>query len=104
MPAADEPGSPIHGTETGTDTLIRNEVSLDKGWNAILWNDPVNVTEYVTATLMHVLRISAEKAQQLMLTAHLEGKAVVFSGAKEKAEEVVTKLHAAVLNATMERV
>ena len=76
-------------------------VTSDVPWVTIVWNDPVNLMSYVTYTLQKLFGYSVEKATQLMLQVHHEGKAVVSSGTREEMERDVTRLHAAGLWATL---
>ncbi len=73
----------------------------DRPWVVIVWNDPINLMSYVTLVLQKLFGYSRAKATQLMLQVHNEGKAVVSSGTKEKAELDVSRLHAHGLWATM---
>lgn len=87
----------------GTDVLEREEVRTDHGWNVLLWNDPVNLVGYVVMTLMRVLTMERDAAEQLTLAVHTDGKGVVFNGTQAEAEAKVAQLCAATLWATMER-
>ncbi len=73
----------------------------DRPWIVIVWNDPINLMSYVTLVLQKLFGYSKAKATQLMLQVHNEGKAVVSSGTREKAEHDVARLHAHGLWATM---
>ncbi len=75
----------------------------DRPWIVIVWNDPVNLMTYVTLVFRKLFGYSEEKATQLMLQVHHEGKAVVSSGSREKAEHDVARLHAHGLWATMQQ-
>ena len=78
------------------------DVPLDeRPWVVIVWNDPINLMSYVTLVLQKLFGYSRSKATQLMLQVHNDGKAVVSSGTKEKAELDVSRLHAHGLWATM---
>ena len=70
-------------------------------WVVIVWNDPINLMSYVTFVLRKLFGFSKEEATKLMLQVHNEGKAVVSSGEKEKAEFDVARLHAHGLWATL---
>ena len=70
-------------------------------WIVIVWNDPINLMSYVTFVLRKLFGFSKEEATKLMLQVHNEGKAVVSSGEKEKAEFAVARLHAHGLWATL---
>ena len=73
----------------------------DRPWIVIVWNDPINLMSYVTLVFQKLFGYSREKATQLMLQVHNEGKAVVSGGTREKAEYDVARLHAHGLWATM---
>jgi ATP-dependent Clp protease adaptor protein ClpS len=78
-----------------------DEVERDQPWIVIVWNDPINLMSYVTLVLQKLFGYSRTKATRLMLQVHNEGKAVVSSGPREKAEYDVSRLHAHGLWATM---
>jgi ATP-dependent Clp protease adaptor protein ClpS len=69
----------------------------------IVWNDPINLMSYVTLVFQKLFGYSHEQASKLMLQVHFEGKAVVSSGNREKAELDVSRLHAYGLWATMQQ-
>ena len=77
--------------------------ATDRPWVAIVWNDPVNLMSYVTFVLMELFGYSRDKATQLMLAVHNEGKAVVSNGTREQMEADVARLHAKGLWATLQR-
>ena len=79
------------------------DVTGDVPWQAIVWNDPVNLMSYVTYVLQKLFGYPEQKATALMLDVHHKGKAAVSSGDKEKVEGDVAKLHAAGLWATMQK-
>jgi ATP-dependent Clp protease adaptor protein ClpS len=75
----------------------------ERPWVVIVWNDPINLMSYVTLVFQKLFGYSLEKATQLMLQVHHDGKAVVSSGNREKSEHDVARLHAYGLWATMQR-
>ena len=79
----------------------QESVERDRPWIVIVWNDPINLMTYVTYVFQKLFGFSKEKAERLMLQVHLEGKAVVSGGTREKAESDVARLHAHGLWATM---
>jgi ATP-dependent Clp protease adaptor protein ClpS len=81
--------------------LGAGEPEHDRPWIVIVWNDPINLMSYVTFVFQKLFGYSREKATQLMLQVHNEGRAVVSSGARERAEHDVARLHAHGLWATM---
>ena len=70
-------------------------------WITIVWNDPVNLMDYVTYVFQQVFGYSKRKATKLMLDVHHKGKAVVSSGAREEMERDVEILHGYGLWATI---
>ncbi|HEX9774264.1 MAG TPA: ATP-dependent Clp protease adapter ClpS [Actinomycetota bacterium] len=78
-------------------------VTPDRPWIVIVWNDPINLMSYVTFVFQKLFGYSRAKAEKLMLQVHHEGKAVVSSGTRERAEADVSRLHAHGLWATMEQ-
>jgi ATP-dependent Clp protease adaptor protein ClpS len=75
----------------------------DRGWLVIVWNDPINLMSYVTYVLQKLFGYPRAKAHRLMLQVHHQGKAIVSSGPREKAELDTSRLHAHGLWATMRR-
>jgi len=75
----------------------------DRGWVVVVWDDPVNLMSYVTLVLRRVFGFSRERAEELMLRVHNEGRAVVAEEPREQAELHVAQLHAYGLQATLER-
>ncbi|MGI8710209.1 MAG: ATP-dependent Clp protease adapter ClpS [Acidimicrobiales bacterium] len=78
------------------------DLDTDLPWIVLVWNDPINTMEYVTLVFQKLFGYSKEKATSLMLDVHLKGRAVVSSGAREKAELDVFRLHEHGLWATMQ--
>jgi ATP-dependent Clp protease adaptor protein ClpS len=76
-------------------------VDADRPWIVIVWDDPINLMTYVTYVFQKLFGYSKEKAERLMMQVHVEGKAVVSSGTREKAEHDVSRLHAHGLWATL---
>ena len=82
---------------------IEDDPVEDRPWVVIVWNDPINLMSYVTLVFQKLFGYSRSKATRLMLQVHNEGKAVVTSGTREKAELDVSRLHAHGLWATMQQ-
>jgi len=74
----------------------------DKPWNVIVYDDPVNLMEYVTKVLMKIFGYPKGKATSMMMEVHNLGRSIVWSGEKERAELYVQQLHQAQLTAGME--
>ncbi|CAN5792952.1 ATP-dependent Clp protease adapter ClpS [soil metagenome] len=79
-----------------------DEVSEDRPWIVLVWNDPINLMSYVTFVLQKLFGYSIDKATELMLDVHQKGKAVVASDTRERAEMHVFRLHEHGLWATLE--
>ena len=79
------------------------DVRPDRPWIVLVWNDPINLMSYVTFVFQKVFGYSKEKAEKLMMDVHEKGRAVVSSGAREKAEIDVFHLHEHGLWATMQQ-
>lgn len=82
---------------------VEKVVKPDRPWLVIVWNDPVNLMSYVSYVFQKLFGYSKEKAHRLMLQVHHEGKAVVSSGSREKAEFDVYRLQEHGLWASMEQ-
>jgi ATP-dependent Clp protease adaptor protein ClpS len=82
---------------------IDEVVEPDVPWIVLVWNDPINLMSYVTYVFQKLFGYSKEKATALMLDVHHKGRAVVASGAREKCELDVFRLHEHGLWATMQK-
>jgi ATP-dependent Clp protease adaptor protein ClpS len=76
-------------------------VERDRPWIVIVWNDPINLMTYVAYVFQKLFGFPKEKAERLMMQVHVEGKAVVSGGTREKAEYDVARLQEHGLWATM---
>jgi len=83
--------------------ITDDDVTPDRPWITIVWNDPVNLMSYVTFVLMELFGYPREKAEKLMLDVHQKGKAVVSNGTREQMEHDVARLHARGLWATVQQ-
>jgi ATP-dependent Clp protease adaptor protein ClpS len=89
--------SPVH-----TEDVDTGEVAVpDRPWVVVVWDDPINLMSYVTYVFQKLFGYARAKAQRLMLQVHNEGRAMVSSGSREKAELDCQRLHAHGLWATM---
>ncbi|HJR46498.1 MAG TPA: ATP-dependent Clp protease adapter ClpS [Actinomycetota bacterium] len=91
--------APDRTEERDTDEVV----DPDKPWLVIVWNDPINLMSYVTWVFQKLFGYSLQKATKLMLEVHNEGRSVVSSGPREKAELDCFRLHAHGLWATITR-
>ena len=81
--------------------IADDATQADRPWLVIVWNDPINLMSYVTWVFQKLFGYSLEKATRLMLEVHHEGRSVVSSGTREKAELDCFRLHAHGLWATI---
>jgi len=82
----------------------KEKQDLDLPWQVIVHNDPVNLMSYVTMVFQKVFGFTREKAETHMLEVHRQGRSIVWSGMRERAELYVQQLHGYLLLATLERV
>ena len=80
-----------------------SDVEPDVPWVTIVWNDPINLMDYVTYVLQRIFGYSKAKATKLMLDVHNKGKAVVSSGGREEMEGDVIRLQEYGLWATFQK-
>ncbi len=85
------------------ETKIDESVEYARPWKVLVWDDPINLMTYVEFVFRKLFGYSTEKAHRLMMEVHIDGKAVVSSGTREKAEFDVVRLHEHGLWATMEK-
>ena len=76
---------------------------LQRLWQVVVWNDPVNLMSYVVYVFRKLFGFPEEEATRLMLAVHHEGRAVVASGPREKSELDCYRLHHHGLWATLEK-
>jgi ATP-dependent Clp protease adaptor protein ClpS len=81
----------------------RTEDALDVPWQVVVHNDPVNLMTYVTMVFQKVFGFTRERAEKHMLEVHQQGRSVLWSGVRERAELYVQQLHGYLLLATIER-
>jgi ATP-dependent Clp protease adaptor protein ClpS len=89
--------APVEVEEPSTDLDTENP------WVVIVWNDPINLMEYVAYVFRKLFGFSKEEANRRMMQVHVDGKAVVSTGAKERCEMDVFRLHEHGLWATMQQ-
>ena len=90
-------------TKTKIEEEIQAIFNSDKPWVTIVWDDPVILMTYVTYVFMELFGYSKERATELMLKVHNDGKAIVSTGSREEMEHDVARLHEFGLWATLQR-
>src|SRR3954465_1702367 len=91
----------------GTPTIEKEtaaEEELDIPWQVVVHNDPVNLMSYVTMVFQRVFGYPRDKAEKHMLEVHHQGRSILWSGMRERAELYVQQLHGYLLLATLEKV
>lgn len=77
---------------------------LETPWNVVVHNDPVNLMSYVTMVFQRVFGYKRERAEKHMLEVHQQGRSILWSGVRERAEFYVQQLHSYLLLATIEKI
>jgi len=94
---------PLRRTTTDTDVLVEEAVSTQRPWNVVVWDDPVTPMSVVVLIFKKIFGYSNNKSTQLMLTVHHEGRAIVWSGPRERCEQYCVKIQVAGLQCTIEQ-
>lgn len=80
----------------------RTELALEGVWRVVVLNDPVNLMSYVVMVFKKVFGFDEHTARQKMLEVHEQGRSIVWSGLREKAEAYVYTLQQWHLTAVLE--
>ena len=93
------------GTETSPDVDVEEKLkeAFARGWSVIVWNDPVNLMDYVVFVFKSVLKMNEKDASRHMWEVHQKGKSTVARDTREISEMIVHRLRGFGLNATMEQ-
>jgi ATP-dependent Clp protease adapter protein ClpS len=73
-----------------TDTIKETDIAnlLGKPFNLILFNDESHGMDEVAFQIIKAIKCSQERALSIMMEAHIKGRAVVFTGNRERCEHV----------------
>jgi ATP-dependent Clp protease adapter protein ClpS len=71
---------------------IHVNIGIGKPYNVVLYNDESHSTDEVTAQIIKAIHCTQSRAENIMLTAHKSGRAIVYTGHLEKAELVASIL------------
>ncbi|MGH8981087.1 MAG: ATP-dependent Clp protease adaptor ClpS [Acidimicrobiales bacterium] len=82
---------------------VETEREAEAPYHVFLWNDPVTLMDVVVRVLKKIFGYGTEKAEMIMITAHLEGKAVVWTGERDRARQYCLRLGSHGLQATVAR-
>jgi ATP-dependent Clp protease adaptor protein ClpS len=91
-------------TEASPDVDVEEKLkeAFARGWSVIVWNDPINLMDYVVYVFKAVLKMDEQDASRHMWEVHKNGKSVVARETREKSEMIVHRLRAFGLNTTMQ--
>ncbi len=97
--AGASPTAPATTLEPETDSRAAH----DRPWNVIVWNDPITLMTYVVYVFQKLFGYNREKATQLMLEVHHQGRSIVATVDRERGEYYVSRLHGFGLQASLEQ-
>lgn len=88
-----------------TETLEETEtaVAVVGPWKVVVLDDPVNLMSYVVLVFRRVFGFDEETARRHMLEVHEQGRSIVWTGLREKAEHFVFTLQQWHLTAVLEQ-
>lgn len=92
----------IANTNTLPKVETRTELALEGVWRVVVLNDPVNLMSYVVLVFKKVFGFDEQTARRKMLEVHEQGRSIVWSGLREKAEAYVFTLQQWHLTAILE--
>lgn len=77
-------------------------LALEGIWRVVVLNDPVNLMSYVVMVFKKVFGFDDATARQHMMEVHEQGRSIVWSGLREKAEAYAFTLQQWHLTAVLE--
>jgi ATP-dependent Clp protease adaptor protein ClpS len=89
-------------TTTAPTTRAETELALQGLWHVVVLNDPVNLMSYVVMIFKKIFGFDESTARRHMLEVHEQGRSVVWTGLREKAEAYVFSLQEWHLTAVLE--
>ncbi len=98
-------GATEPGTQTMPEIVVEEKLkdAFERGWSVIVWNDPINLMDYVVFVFKTVLKMDEKKASLHMWEVHQQGRSTVARETREKSELLVHRLRGFGLNATLEK-
>jgi ATP-dependent Clp protease adaptor protein ClpS len=94
---------PLRRTTTDADVNTDETVITKRPWSVVVWDDPVTPMSVVVVIFKKIFGYSDNKCTRLMLTVHHEGRAIVWSGPRDRAQNYCVKLQVAGLQSTIEQ-
>lgn len=80
-------------TTTDVEFVVISDEELERPYRVIIENDDVTPMDFVVIVLLTVFELSFDRAQDVMLTAHNEGRAHVVTLPFEEAQQRVYTAH-----------
>jgi ATP-dependent Clp protease adaptor protein ClpS len=80
-------------SDTSERVDLDSQRATARPWQAVVWNDPVNLMSYVVHVFREYFGFSRPEAERLMLAVHNAGHAVVAEGPREQMELHVHAMH-----------
>jgi len=102
LPVIDAPCSALEMPAIEKQEATSEEIEMP--WNVVVHNDPVNLMSYVTMVFQRIFGYPRERAEKHMLEVHHNGRSILWSGMRERAELYVQQLHGYLLLATIEKI
>lgn len=93
---------PVTMTRTQPDSRTATATEWEGRWNVVVLNDPVNLMSYVVLVFKKVFGFDETTARKHMMEVHEDGRSVVWSGVRERAEHYVFTLQHWHLTAILE--
>jgi Uncharacterized conserved protein len=91
-----------HDPHTSPESHGATALALEGIWRVVVLNDPVNLMSYVVMVFKKVFGFDETTARRHMLEVHEQGRSVVWSGLREKAEAYAFTLQQWHLTAVLE--
>jgi ATP-dependent Clp protease adaptor protein ClpS len=88
----------------GVQVLEETDTRLARPWKVVVHDDPINLMVYVTHVFMRVFGYAKPKAERHMLEVHRQGRSILWTGSRERAEVYAMKLRSSQLQTTLEPV
>ena len=95
--------TPVEAPVEAPSEHVGEQLVPARPWVTIVWNDPVNLMDYVTHVFRTYFAYPREECERLMLAVHHEGRAVVSNGTREEMERDVEAMHGYGLWATLQQ-
>jgi ATP-dependent Clp protease adaptor protein ClpS len=86
----DQPGTAVR---IGLSFMLLSDEDMERPYRVIVENDDVTPMEFVTAVLERFFAVDPFRAEQIMLTAHFEGRAHVVTLPLAEAQQRVYEAH-----------